>query len=495
MSHPRGGECRYLALSLALLAFVAARSRTGAWIGDFWIYVATVRELAARPFHPHDPLLGGARAFAFLNPYLLALGLAVRATGLRAFDILVTQGVVNVVLLLAALYGFVAVWVERRAAAFYALLFLLFLWGSDPWLYSGFFHLRSLSFIAPYPSTFSTAVALGGLAALPRLLNAGLWIWAAVSLALSALLWATHPITAVFFALGLVAWSLRRARSFRYWAALGAVLVGGLGLALAWPLYPVADLLFRQANIVHEGNDVMYSHPLRRVWPALLGLPFVIARLRRNPRDPLALLSIALIGLVVAGGLSGQWTLGRLIQHAVLLLQIALADAIATLEASPAAGSVGRLARRSLAPALWALLIVTSWSRAIQPGLDESVRRGDSQWLAFLSDHVDRDDVVLTDLDTCWYVPSFGGRVVAFPMHLPFVPDYDERIEAVRRFFDRGLPAEERRRTIERYGVTYLLFDKGHFGDGTARLAELQGVGEVVYSKDDYTLLRCGVPR
>jgi hypothetical protein len=479
---------RYLALSVALFAFLAARAWSAAWIGDFWIYVATIQELAARPFQPHDPLLGGARSFAFLNPYLLALGLVARWTGARAFDVLVTQGLVNLVLLLSAFYAFVAVWLQRRSAAFYGLLFLLFLWGRDPWLYSGFFHLRSLTLVTPYPSAFSTAVALGSLAALPRLLAAGLGVWTAVLLTVAALLWSTHPLTALFFSFGLVAWSLHTARPFRYWVALGLVLGGGLGLALAWPLYPVAELLFAQTGVVHEGNDAMYSDPLPRVAPALLGVPFVLLRLRRAPRDPLALFALGLIGVVVYGGLSGQWTYGRLIQHAVLTLQLALADAAAAWEASPARSRSGGFARRLLAPVASALLVAASWSSAIQPGLEESARRGDSRWLGFLADHVGRDEVVLTDLETCWYVPSFSGKVVAYPMKLPFVPDYDERVAAVQRFFERGVGEAERRRTLERYGVTHVLFDTSRFSDGPERLAELQPLGRVVYSAGDYVL-------
>jgi alpha-1,6-mannosyltransferase len=480
-------SARYLALSVVLVAFMAARAWTDAWIGDFWIYVATVQELAARPLHPHDPLLGGERPFAFLNPYLLALGLAVRWTGARVFDVLVMQGLINLVLLLGALHAFVAVWIERRSAALYALLFLLFLWGRDPWLYSGFFHFRSLTLVTPYPSVFMTAVALGSLAALPRLQAAGLTTWTAVLLPVSALLWSTHPITALFFALGLAAWSLETTRRIRYWVALAVVLGGGLGLALAWPLYPVGELLFGEAGVVHEGNDVMYADPLPRIAPALLGVPFVVLRLRRNPRDPLGLLAVGLVGLVVYGGLSGQWTYGRLIQHAVLMLQVALADGVAAWEAAPARS---RVARRLLAPVLSAVLVATSWSSAIQPGLAEAARRGDPHWLAFLAEHVGRDEIVLTDLETCWYVPGFAGKVVGFPMRLPFVSDHDERIGAVTRFFERGVPEAERRRTIERYHVAYVLFDKSRFADGPERLAELEALGSVVYSAGDYVLLR-----
>jgi alpha-1,6-mannosyltransferase len=69
-----------------------ARTRSDAWVGDFWIYAATVGELAARPLDPVNPLLGGGYAFAFHSPYMLALGLVARVTAAEPVDVLVGQG-------------------------------------------------------------------------------------------------------------------------------------------------------------------------------------------------------------------------------------------------------------------------------------------------------------------------------------------------------------------------------------------------------------------
>src|SRR5207302_2048124 len=45
-----------------------------------------------------------------------------------------------------------------RHTDFYALLFLLVLWGFSPWMASGFLHLNYLIEGAAYPSTFATAL-------------------------------------------------------------------------------------------------------------------------------------------------------------------------------------------------------------------------------------------------------------------------------------------------------------------------------------------------
>lgn len=472
-----------------LFVLMLAHSWSDAWVGDFWIYVATVGELAAHPIHPHNPLFGNDYAFAFLSPYTWLLGVACRLSRLRPFEILVFQGLVNLVLLLAGLYAFVATWLRRPSAAFYALLFVLFLWGADPWRFSSFFHLGSLGLVLPYPSTFAAALALASLAAFPPLAGSGRWIWAPLAVPVMALLWIIHPVNGLFLCLGLLAFSLERRRSPWHWAALALAVAASLGLALAWPLYPVRELWLGQIDFVHEGNDAMYDRPLSRVGPALLGAPWLLFRLRRNARDPLALLCLLLAALVTYGGLSGQWSYGRLLSHAALLLQVALGDAAVALEERLARLRRGAVLQHALAPALAALLLGSSWSAVVSPVLAEAWR-GDPRWLSFLESRVEHHDVVLTDLDTCWYVPSFRGKVVAYPMQLPFVPDHAARVQAVVRFFERGVPREERDAILRRYDVSYLLIASGHLAAWQARLDELRPLGRVVYSSPDYELLR-----
>jgi hypothetical protein len=480
------GAGRYALLGGALFALLAARSRGDAWVGDFWIYAATVGELAARPFHPTNPLFGNEYAFAFLSPYTLVLGLVSRLSGLAALDVLAWQGLVNLVLLGAALYAFVAAWLRRPAASFYALLFVLFLWGRDPWRYSSFFHLRSLAYVIPYPSTFASALALGTLAAFPRLVGS-VRSWMVVVFPVATFIWIVHPVTGLFLWVGLVAYSLGAPRSRWHWPALGLAAVAAFGLAMAWPMVPMPELWFGQVERVHEGNDLMYVSPFPRIAPALLGVPWLLLRLRRNPRDPIGLFALGLGGLVVYGGVSGQWSYGRLISHLVVLLQLALADALVSLEERLGRLRRGALLRHLVAPTVAVLMVAWAWP-VVRSVLAET-GPGDRRWLAFLETRVGRDDVVLTDVDTCWYVPAFQGRVVAYPMKLPFVPDHADRLAAVARFFERGVPKQERSEILDRYDVNYVLLPKGHFDDWPERLAELRGLGSSVYSSPEYELL------
>jgi alpha-1,6-mannosyltransferase len=483
------GPGRYLVLSAALVALLACHAWTDAWLGDFWIYVATVNELAESPLHPRHPLFGNDDPFAFLSPYFWVLGLAARLGGWQPFSVLVGQGLVNLALLLVGLYAFVATWLRRRSAAVYALLFVLFLWGRDPWTFSSFFHLRSLSLVLPYPSTFAFALALVCLAAFRRLADAGRLAWVPLGAPLLGVLLIVHPVNSLFLVLGLLASTLDLPRPGRALWALAATLALGVGLAFAWPLFSVRELWFGQIGQVHEGNEAMYHDPLPRVAPALLGLPWLLLRLKRSRRDPVAWFGLSLLALVAYGGVSGQWSYGRLLSHAVLLLQVCLADACASLEERLGRTPAGSRLRLLLAPSVAALLVAFSWSSAVRPILDES-GRGDPRWLAFLESQVGHYDVVLTDAETSWYVASFSGKAVAFLMQLPFVPDHAERLRAVGRVFEPGASLEERAAIARRYGAAYVLLSKDYFPDWRSLAEELRRLGPVVYSSPEYELIR-----
>jgi len=481
---------RYLLLSAGLFLLLAHHASNDAWAGDYWLHAATVREVAESPFHPRNPVFGNDYPFSLLSPYLWALGLFVRWTGWSAGEVLAAQGLANLVLLLGALYAFVATWLRRTSAAFYVLLFVLFLWGRNPWSFSSFFHLRSLSLVLPYPSTFAAALALAGLAAFRRLGDSGRLGLIPLGVPLVALLLVVHPVNALFLVLGLFACAQDVPRPLRAVAVLILTLALSVGLAFAWPLLPVSELWFGQTRQVHDGNFQMYEEPLARIAPALLGVPWLLVRLRRNRRDPVAWLCAALGALVVYGGWSGEFNYGRLLSHATLMLQVSLADACAALEERLSRAGRLRLPRLLLAPALAGSLLAGSWSTAVRPILEES-GRGDPRWLAFLEAYVGHYDVVMTDLDSCWHVSTFSGKVVAFPMPIPFVPDHAERMRAVERFFEPGLPAAERAALLERYRAGYVLLSKGSLGETWPLLAgELRPFGTVVYADERYELIR-----
>lgn len=472
----------YWLLALPPLALLAWHTANHTWGSDFWGHVAVVRELSTNPLRPQHPILLADAPHAFFSPYAVCLGLISRATGLDPVSILPLAGLVNLVLLMGALRLFVGSVSSARAAPFLALLFTLFLWGSSPWDWAGFFHLRSLGGVLPYHSTFAVSAALLGLVAYSRYLAQPRLICLA---ALALLLWLvllTHPLTAIFLFIGLAALTLhdfRWAHIRRYAALAGASAVAVVG-AVAWPYYPFLELLTSPSVHYDLDQREMYQNVLVQIYPALLGLPFLFLRLRANWRDPLGAIFLAVGALYLYGFLSGQWRYGRMMPFVVLCLHLALAVGLA---AARPAQSMARPRSLSLSVARGAVAIGLALSASDLAGYVRQVR-SEQQWYEgylFLGQHTQQHEVVLADLNTSNVVPAFGGKVVAASRFLAFVPDHEQRERDVEEFFAGETPQQRREEILRQYRVDWLLVDREVLLGSQTNLSELRRFGQVAY--------------
>ena len=483
---------RFAVVSVGALALCAAYVWRGYFSSDFWEHAAVVRELSLRPWAPTHPLLAIDAPHAYFSPYLLAVALVARAAGAPPLWTLAAAGLVNVVLLLLAFRRFlVRMLPAGEAAAPYALLFVLFLWGRDAWPWSGFLHVGFLGYAASYPSTFAAAVMFGAFSLLLDALDRpGPLPFVGVGLSVTLCL-ITHPPTALVLLAGLAAILGGRAAA-SVWtsgALLAGAVTGGAALALAWPYFPVPQLFLAQPPEFHAWSAVFYESVPARTWPALVALPVLLWRLRRDRSDPLVLLAVLLAVGYALGAATGKYGLGRFIAYIVVCIQIALGAAVA--------GWESRLpARRSwLAPAaaVLASLALFAYDR---PPLPRILRYERPRWRdlqAFL-DPVRAGDVVLADSYTSYPVPVLTeGRVVAWRHPVYWVPDHAERREAQDRFFGAATD-EERRAVIARYHVRWVLVDRRE-----ARLAaddeeRFRSLGCVVADRDSLLLVKVGAP-
>src|SRR5690242_8979287 len=145
---------RFVALASLVFAIVALHAAHGHWIGDFWEHSAVVRELITHPVRPRHPLLLLDAPHAFENPYALIVATVGRWSGSTSVTALTVASLVNLVMIFVALRVFVRRFASGRADAvsFYLLLFMLLLWGREPWEFSGFYHINVLHHTLAYPS-------------------------------------------------------------------------------------------------------------------------------------------------------------------------------------------------------------------------------------------------------------------------------------------------------------------------------------------------------
>lgn len=508
---------RYLLLCAVLVALMVSftvKARWGSGL-DIWEHAAAARELGEHPLDPGHPLFAVDRPHQFMSPYHLVVGLLARVTGLSVVTVLSWAGIANLVVFLVALWLFVTRLTKRVGTAFYALLFILFLWGINAWYFSGFLHFKVLPLVLPYPSTFAKGLTLLALWYHLRFLeteNTKLLL-PVVLLASVALL--AHPVDAIFLYIGIAALTLGGPRIGREWNLVlsGAAVVASFLLAFLWPYFSLYDLLFGAANegyrqAIAGADRDMYVDVLGRVWPALVVLPFVGRRLWVNGRDPLALFFVGVLLAYLFGWRTEEWSYGRLISSLALVGAVILADErVRASEAAMALGERGRPALQWVQVTTLALIVVGAFN--VRNGfvvLPESVLEDvPYSWVhsdvdlaklsqySFLTRFAGDGDVVLSDVYSSLEVPTFGAKAVALARAEPFV-DTSQRGSDLLRFFDENTSEADRRQIIERHRVSWLLLRNERIATEPTTYGAVVGMGPVAHRNERFTLVDLRVP-
>jgi hypothetical protein len=383
----------------------------------------------------------------------------------------------NFLLLAYGLRSFVGLFskIHPHITAFYALLFVLFLWGENPWSYSGFFHFWILGDVLPYPSTFCVALSLIALSLNVKNLDQANLSRKFLIFIIALVVLLSHPLTFVFLniGLGLQLVFLLTDRSLKALSRLICQLVVGcmavFGLALLWPYFSILELLTRAGSVYHTANLEMYSQVFQRIWPIIFLLPLVSWALHdRNGRWLLTLVFI----LACIYGLA-YWTrtysYGRVIAMIALLLQILIAEGVARIELRL---NFQRPILQTLIPLGLIFIIFICSINWIIPAARRGMSIANSMLhnrnvsnqqafknISFLSTTIKQNDLVISDLQTSWLIPTFGGRVIAAQHPLAFVPDQLERKKDLEIFFDEKTNATKREKIIKKYKPKYYFIE------------------------------------
>ena len=453
----------YLIVCGVLGAVLASHTVNRQWSGDVSAHAAAITEMAARPWAPEEPFIGGDVDSPYLTPWSLVWGLIARLTGWTAYDVLVLSGLVNLVLILVTFRLFTRAVGLTDAAAAVGLVSAVVLWGLSPWRWSGFISLNSLGFGLPYPSATCFALMLLVWTLALRYLSQHRRVDLAVIVAVVALAVLSHPFSAVNTAVGVAALLVASATSRRDAAAVGtAMVVGGLA-SLVWPYYSVVAAA--AGGGLYEGVHAVFYEPgaLTRIALLAVAAPALLLRGRGDRRDPLVWLFVVGAGVYVLGWVVGINSLGRVLPVMMLGPQLALAAQL--VESAPTRWwQVWRVAAGG-ALVLGLLATLPGLTRAIPAALLDEQSQASLRFRQPASDvmldrQVPPGDVVLTSQITLARgLVARGVRVVAPPYIQPLITDADERRDTSAAFW--SLTGDQQRDAILRYHVDWVVDRRG----------------------------------
>lgn len=478
---------RYLILSSFIVILTISFSLLGLWKGDFWEHSSVIRELSNNPFSPSHPLFNIKAPHVFFSPYALCLALFSRIFSLSPITILSIFSIINISLLLIFFKKFIFELLKFDNSPFYSLLLILVLWGFSPWFYSGFYHLEVLPYVSPYPSTFSLSISFIILVLYIRFFNTFSFKNYIIILFLSEIVLLSHPITAIFLFVGLLAITINAECSFLLKYLL---LIGIIGMsfffAFIWPYFPFFDLF--NCSEFDLYNRTMYNKVFIRTFPVFLGIPLIIQRIASNRKDILGLMFIGLCIIYVYGGISGKYTYGRVISFIIFIIDIVIAEWIAKKELY---GNFNKkilfIKSKYFLIVLLSILFILHFKPVLKSMKNDVI----GNKYKFLQHYIRNNDVILSDIKTSWYIPTFGAKIIASDHPVAFVKDWNYRRKDIINFFNNNTSDTARLSIIKKYDCNYILINLDvNKKLNINTLNSIYRMGEIVFSNHTFKLIK-----
>lgn len=475
-------------IGMLLVAYVGLCTgyRDNNWGTDAWEHDRVVLALSQKFWHPGNPTYATDEPSVRYAPYTLVLALICRMSGATPHHVLSMAAVANTGLLIVAIGALLSAYDMRRIGA-YAIFLMVALYGSIPG-YANSLALADLPIHQLNPSAFSLPLVLLAWAIFRGcVIGESGWGTAVVLMVLTTIAILSHALTGVFGCLGLLVIVILSPRLQRRRSAvmLAAIIVGTFILCAIWPWYDFLAAVSTRRDTQYWFNPGILTKTVT-TWAAP-GLLLALAALRLHTY-PLVRFSLVTAGLCFLLGASSfltkSPTLARLPVPAILMLQLAVA---AWMFEGRLLRPTGWLVRAKklisqstdhASPAALQFICIVMLLFCIVPQCKAIVS---SPWLARgyvapLLGRIDKQlnvrekfkellkpvgprDVVLSDIQTAWPVPSIAGRIVAALHYELYTPDQPQRERDVNKFFDAETDAN-RWEILDKYNVKWILLSR-----------------------------------
>jgi hypothetical protein len=501
-------------LGIALVVYVAVctgqrQNNLGA---DAWEHHRAVLALTRHLWKPGNPTYASDVPSVRYSPYTVFWALICRATGITPYTALSAAAVVNTILLVLGVWLLLAAFGQAAAASAVLLVMVLLYGGIPSWANS--YALADLPWHQVNPSAFSFALVLIAWSIFRRAscdANRRM-IRLAIVVILMAIATLDHGMTGAFGIIGLFVLALvaptQSARFGMITAAVGIGIAVG-ALCLSWPWYSFwqavlwkgdNDFWFNRAFLTWEltlwafpaAGCALFALPLIRRpiirWGALGALLTLAASIVAYLRHSAILARFPLPGMIYLHIMVGIFAFQSGVFRPTTWPRRLRSMFLPPQQASPAILEV-TLAVVLLRCAAPQVIQIATQPFLARPYLVALLHHGENrqtrlpQDLAQLLGPVQEHDVVLSDPQTSWLIPSFNGRIVAGLHYELFIHDQRQRMQDVTDFFT-DTSDQRRQQIIQHYGVRWIVLNRQTIGSSeydallrpTAIIAKIDGL-------------------
>jgi len=434
-------------------------------------------------------------------PYLIILAIIKNVSGLSVFATLHVGTLLNFLLFSLGLWLFTKEYFQDERQPLYTLIVMLFLWGGG-YYWSNAYSLHVLPTVLCYPSFFSFALSLFSFYYILKAMKYGRIRYHFYTVLLGASAFLSHPLTGGFYfisAFFLIVCQPHVATRDQVKALV--VLFFAFAVSFLWPYFSLFALFFNSSPGSGGYNLRPHFYSLRaiieRLGPGLIGFFFIYQYLVQKRYRFITYSFLALFAMYVLSIFFPVPLGWRFLFFAIFYLHLATSRKMRELEIlSPKTWkeSINCYDNKRLFTWMMAVILALSVLYNIKladptSAFKRSVPQGQRflEKFSFLGEKVGQYDVVLSDIDTSWILPSFGGKVASFLRSNPLLLDKEERLRDNELFFSNEITRDARRDLLAKYDVRYILVNSHYVDDSL--VPEMALFGKKIYEKDGLVLI------
>jgi hypothetical protein len=314
-----------------------------------------------------------------------------------------------------------------------------------------------------------------------------------------AIVFLIHSLTGSFLLLMVVLKvTLMQCESLKTKTILILAPVCAVLLSFLWPYFPVAEVIFKSGHfeeVTFAGKFTkFYDEPVRRILPALLGLPLLLYLILKRRYNLLTIGFLAVLLIYILNYFTIQNSvLARYIIFVTLFCQLAIVETLRFFKPRWLFNLI-LILYIAILPILGRMQIRPSLNKIglVKDAVNHRYLGYHSNQRIFnkyrkLNSFLDRQDNVMATLDDSWMLPGIVGcKVVGVQHSNPFMYDYNQRLEKTKKFFDSSTVTPERIDILKQYGVSHILISE----DIDINLLSLGEMSDPVYRGEDFLLYK-----
>ncbi len=473
-----------ITICLLFISFEIYKFNQACWQGDYWEHQAVVKELILNFSQPQNPIFKTSTPHAFFSPYSFLVAGTGKIMQWNAAQSLHFFAIFNTILFILSIVFFC----KKTSPNYFlnmsswSIILILFFWGYQPTDWSGFYNFFSFHLVAPYPSTFSIIITLFLLGFYYSNIKNNLSAFV-FPILLNAIVWITHPTTAIFLNLGIGLIFISKVNNNtsilkQELFFILPTIIAPILLAILWPYYPFLELFTSNNTDFQNDSSYLYQNLFKKYWIIIPSIFYFYFFRKDVFVQFLFLFSITIVAILIISKNINLPGFSRLLSNLTMLIQFLFAYLLSkkiNVETNKQAVIYySKIVILFIAFSLnWIFWKETIFSK----NLDVKYY---TQYY-FLKKQIKPTDLIFADANANYFIPAIEGKIFATNRPIYWIDDLAKRRKNINDFYDLNSTDSLRMEIIKNCNANYLLINKNTNGFSNTSIDKFKTLGKTTF--------------